>query len=175
LYFCTSKASKLSSVSNLALRRGSEAPYQATRACQYLYFCTSKASKLRTSQGAQSHKLCLAAQASVSIRTFVLVKPVKQANLRTSQRLQSHELCLCALQATCQYSYFCTSKACAPVSVRKAMNYARALFRRRVPDRLQQHQRILRDLEPVEQPLRSASAVSICTFVLVKQVTVSNG
>jgi hypothetical protein len=50
LYFCTSKASKLSTCE--VVRTGrillEVAPFLPEQLCQYLYFCTSKASKLST-------------------------------------------------------------------------------------------------------------------------------
>ncbi len=90
MYFCTSKASKLSTRHQPPLGL-------LPQLCQYLYFCTSKASKVR-----DRHQTPLSLQC-VSIWTSVPLKQVKSE--------YGHQTPLSPLPQLCQYLYFCTSKA----------------------------------------------------------------
>jgi hypothetical protein len=101
VYFCTSKASKLSTCGRWHLCGA--AAKSVLR--QYLYFCTSKASKLST---CGRWHLCGAAVKSV-LRQYLYFCTSKASKLSTCGRWH---LCGAAVKSVLrQCLYFCTSKA----------------------------------------------------------------
>jgi hypothetical protein len=163
--------------------------------CQYLYFCTSKASKQRTwgrrpQKGQRRSDFCkhspsaeCSSAISVSICTFVLVKQVNwaiSASTRPALGVPRSDLC--------QYLYFCTSKASKlstwvclqqhvsmPVKHIYIYTYIYIYIYIYIYVYTHTHTYIYICLGVPPAANSTASGVSICTFVLVKQVNWSPG